>query len=87
MTHARTRASTSQGGNVDDLPPPPPTANEFFAQFLGNQRAMDETLRHIAQNTSCARQQNQALKPNQYSAFKDFLDTKPTIFQEAEELL
>ena len=88
MTHTRMGASTSQGGNDDNLPPPPPpTANEVFTQFHGNQRAMEETLRHIAQNMAHARLQNQALKPNQYSAFKDFLDTKPTIFQEAEELL
>ena len=87
MTRTRTGAGTSQRGNDDDLPPPPPTANEFFAQFLGNQRAMEETLCHIAQNTACARQQNQGLEPNQYSTFKDFLDTKPPIFKEAEELL
>ena len=87
MTRTRTGAGTSQGGNDDNLPPPPPTANEFFTQFLGNQRAMEETLRHIAQNTSCARQQNQGPKPNQYSTFKYFLDTKPPIFREAEEPL
>ena len=54
MTHTRTGAGTSQGGNDDDLPPPPPTANEFFAQFLGNQQAMEETLRHVAQNMARA---------------------------------
>jgi hypothetical protein len=29
----------------------------------------------------------QGPKPNQYSTFKDFMDTKPPIFREAEELL
>ena len=88
MTHTRTGAGTSQGGNDDDLPPPlPPTTNEFFTQFLGNQWAMEETLCHIAQNIARARQQNQGLEPNQYSTFKDFLETKPPIFKEVEEPL
>ena len=88
MTRTRTGAGTSQGGNDDDLPPPPlPTANEFFAQFLGNQWAIEETLRHIEQNTARARQQNQGPEPNQYSTFNDLLDTKPPIFKEVEEPL
>ena len=29
----------------------------------------------------------QGLEPNQYSDFKDFLDTKPLIFKEADEPL
>ena len=49
MTRTRAGAGTSQGGNDGDLPPPPsPSANEFFVQFLGNQRAMEGTLRLIA---------------------------------------
>ena len=57
MTRTRAGAGTSQGGNDGDLPPPPPpSTNEFFAQFLGNQRAMEETLCLIAQNTARARQ-------------------------------
>ena len=88
MTRTRTGASTSQGGNDDDLPqPPPPSVNEFFTQFLGSQRTMEEMLRLIAQNTARAHQQNQRLEPNQYSTFKDFLETKPPIFKEAEEPL
>ena len=88
MIRTRTGAGTSQGGNDDDLPPPPPpSTNEFFAQFLGSQRTMEETLCLIAQNTARARQQNQGLEPIQYSTFKDFLETKPPIFKEAEEPL
>ena len=65
MTHTHARAGTSQGGNEGDLPPPPPpSVNEFFVQFLGNQRAMEETLRVIAQNTAHACQQNQGPEPN-----------------------
>ena len=55
MTHTRAGVGTNQGGNEGDLPPPPPpSVNEFFAQFLGNQRAMEETLCLIVQNTAHA---------------------------------
>ena len=86
MTRTRTRAGTSQGGNDGDLPPlPSPSVNEFFLQFLGSQRTMEETLRLITQNTTHACQQQQGPELNQYSSFKDFLDTKPPIFKVAEE--
>ena len=88
MTRTRAGAGTSQGGNDGDLPPPPSSSvNGFFTQFLGNQRAMEDTLRLIMQNTAHAHQQHQGPKPNQYSSFKDFQDTKPPIFKEAEEPL
>ena len=48
---------------------------------------MEETLCLIVQNTARACQQNQGPEPNQYSSFKDFQDTKPPIFKEAEEPL
>ena len=88
MTRTRAGAGTSQGGNDGDLPPPPPPfMNEFFAQFLGSQKTKEETLSLIAQNTARARQQQQGPELNQYSSFKDFLDTKPPIFKVAEEPL
>ena len=88
MTRTCAGVGSSQEGNDGDLPPPPPpSVNEFFAQFLGSQRTMEETLHFIAQNTARARQQQQGLEPNQYSSFKDFLDTKPPIFKVAEEPL
>ena len=88
MTRTRARASSSQEGNDGDLPPsPPPSANEFFAKFLGSQRTMEEALHLIAQNMAHAHPQQQGPEPNQYSTFKDFLDTKPPIFKVAEELL
>ena len=88
-------AGTSGGGaqRIEDrapTPPPPPpppyTADVFFAQFLGSQRNMEqmqrnmeEALRNIADNTR--RGDNQGGREvNQYSSFKDFLDTKPPIF-------
>ena len=88
MTRTHAGAGSSQAGNDGDLPPPPPpSANELFAQFLGSQRTMEETLRLIAQNMARARQQQQGPELNQYSTFKDFLDTKPPIFKVAEESL
>ena len=48
---------------------------------------MEETLCLIAQNTARAHQQQQEPEPNQYSTFKDFLDTKPPIFKVAKEPL
>ena len=48
---------------------------------------MEETLRLIVQNTAHSRQQQQGPEPNQYSSFKDFLDTKHSIFKVAEESL
>ena len=65
MTRIHARAGTSQGGNDGDLPPPPsPSMNEFFAQFLGNQRAMEDTLRLIVLNTAHTHQQHQGPEPN-----------------------
>ena len=48
---------------------------------------MEEMLRNIEQNTACGGHQRQGPKPNQYNMFKDFLDTRPPIFKEAEEPL
>ena len=48
---------------------------------------MEEALCLIVQNTARAHPQQQGPKPNQYSTFKDFLDTKPPIFKVAEEPL
>ena len=88
MTHTRAGVGSSQQGNDGDLPPPPPpSVNEFFAQFLRSQRTMKETLCLIAQNTTRARQQQQGPELNQYSTFKDFLDTKPPVFKVVEEPL
>ena len=88
MTRTHAETSSSQEGNDGDLPPsPPPSANEFFAQFLGSQRTMEEALRLIAQNTTRAHPQQQGQEPNQHSTFKEFLDTKPPMFKVVEEPL
>ena len=89
MTRTRTGADNSHGGNDVDLPPPPPppSVNEFFTQFLGRQRTMEEILHLIVQNTARAHQQQQGPELNEYSSFKNFLDTKPPIFKVVEEPL
>ena len=48
---------------------------------------MEEMLHNITQNTVRGGHQHQGPEPNQYSTFKDFLDTKTPIFKEAEEPL
>jgi hypothetical protein len=90
-------ASGSAAGNENHdppLPPPPPyTVEQFFTQFLRIQRNMENmqhnveaALRSIADNT------RRGVNPgghelNQYSSFKDFMDTRPPIFKEAVEPL
>ena len=88
MTHTHAMASSSHDGNDGDLPPPPSSsAQEFFAQFLGSQRTMEEALHLIAQNTARGHPQQQGAEPNQHNTFKEFMDTKPPIFKVAEEPL
>jgi hypothetical protein len=65
---------------------------QFFAQFLGSQhnmeamqQNMEAALRNIAANTH--RGTNQGNEVNQYSTFKDFLDTKPLVLREATKPL
>jgi len=65
----------------------------FLAQFLGSQRNMEqmqrnmeEPLHNIADNTRHGDNQG-GREVNQYSSFKDFMDTKPSVFKEALEPL
>ena len=46
------------------------------------QRNMEAVLRNIADNTHCGDNQG-GREVNQYSSFKDFMDTKPPFFKEA----
>ena len=82
--------SGSHGNDTKDHPPPShPTPAEMMAQLLETQRSMGEVLCGLAQNASHerGRDQCQGHEPNQFSDFKDFLDTKPPIFKEVEEPL
>ena len=51
------------------------------------QRNMEAALCNIVENTRSPRHERRGLEPNQYSTFKDFLDTKPPLFKEAVEPL
>ena len=76
--------STGAAGDDDDLPlPPPPTPAKLMAILAEGQRTMANALRTIANHDG--RGARQGPEPNQYSDFKDFLDTKPPIFKEAKE--
>jgi hypothetical protein len=75
-------------------PPPPLTAQVFFAQFLGSQRNTEQSqknmkdfMRTIANNVQRGNNQGGGNGVNQYSNFKDFMDTRPPIFKEATEPL
>ena len=48
---------------------------------------MGEAMCTMAQQVAQGRHQRQGVEPNQYSDFKEFLDTKPPIFKEAKESL
>jgi hypothetical protein len=48
---------------------------------------MEVALRNITANTTRGHGANQGNEVNQYSTFKDFLDTKPAVFREDTEPL
>ena len=82
--------SDDHGNGNEVLPPPPhPTLAEMMAQLMETRRSMGEVLRGLTQNVGegHGRDQHQGPEPNQFSTFKDFLDTKPPVFKEAEEPL
>ena len=82
--------SGARGNGNEDLPPSPhPMPVKMMAQLMETQHSMGEVLCGLAQNAGHGRgrDQHQGHKPNQFSTFKDFLDTKPPIFKEAEEPL
>ena len=82
------RGSGLNGHDNEDLPPPPPPAPaELMAMLAEGQRAMGEAMRTMAQQVAKGRHQRQGVEPNQYSDFKEFLDTKPPIFKKAKEPL
>jgi hypothetical protein len=92
-----TKAGCSATGNENCDPPPPPpppyTAEQFFAQFLRSQRNMESmqqnmeaALHNVMDNTRHGLNQGRH-EANQYSSFKDFMDTRLLIFKEAAEPL
>jgi hypothetical protein len=94
--NANEAGGSATGNENHDPPPPSPppyTAEQFFTQFVISQRNMESmqqnmeiALRNIADNTCRGLNQGRH-EVNQYSSFKDFMDTRPSIFKEVEELL
>jgi hypothetical protein len=65
--------------------PPPHTLAELMQMVVKGHRLLADAMRQLVNRD--ARQGHQGLEPNQYNDFKDFLDTKPLLFKEAEEPL
>ena len=55
--------------------------------LVGGQRALGDAMRTLALHQAQGRNQRQGPESKQYSDFKEFQDTKPPIFKEAEEPL
>jgi hypothetical protein len=66
-------------------PPPPPTLVELMQTVVEGQRLLVDAMRQLVNWD--ARHGCPGPDPNQHSDFKDFLDTKPPLFNEAEEPL
>ena len=84
------RSGRVGGSGDDDLPPPPPpppTPTDLLAMLVEGQRALGDAMRTLAQHNAQGHNQHQGPEPNQYSDFKEFQDTKPPVFKEAEEPL
>jgi hypothetical protein len=72
-------------GIEDEEQPPPPTLVKLMQTVVESQRLLAEAIHQLVNRD--ARHGHQGPEPNQYSEFKDFLDTKPPLFKEVEEPL
>ena len=82
------RLGRARGSGDDDLPPPPPpTPSDLLAMLVEGQRALGDAMRTLAHHQAPGHNQRQGPEPNQFSVFKEFQDTKPLVFKEAEEPL
>jgi len=79
------RRGRNLGDEEQTPPPPPPTPAELMQTVVESQRMLAEAMRQMANRED--RHVRQGPEPNQYSTFKDFMDTKPPVFREAEEPL
>jgi len=84
MSHG-TRGAEQRANMNPPSPPPPPNPAELMQLMVENQRMLTETINRMANQGGRHAQEGPA--PNQYSSFKDFMDTKPPPFREAEEPL
>jgi hypothetical protein len=70
--------SQSRGNTELSSSPPQPTYAELLQMLAESQRALDKSVKnHVYEEP----------EPVQYNNYKDFLDTEPPIFREAEEPL
>jgi hypothetical protein len=73
-------------GDEEQPPSPPlPTLAKLMQSVVESQCMLAGAMHQMANRDG--RHVCQGPEPNQYSTFKDFIDTKPPIFQEAEEPL
>jgi hypothetical protein len=84
---SRNLRSGARGNEHQDPLPPltPPMTAELLQTVVEGQRVVAEAIRHMAAHDGG--NIRQGLEPNLYISFKDFLDTKPPVFREAEEPL
>jgi len=80
-----TRGAENRANMNPPPPPPPPNPGELMQMMVESQRLLTETINQMANQGGRNAQHGPA--PNQYSSFKDFMDTKPPSFREAEEPL
>jgi hypothetical protein len=76
------------GVEDEEQPPPPPlppTLVELMQTVVKGQHLLADAMRQLVNWD--AQHGRQGPEPNQYSDFKDFLDTKPLLFKEEEEPL
>ena len=84
MSHG-TRGAEQCANMNPPPPPPPPNPAELMQMMVENQRMLTETINQMANQGG--RNVHEGPAPNQYSSFKDFMDTKPPSFRAAEEPL
>jgi len=67
-------------------PPPPPPTNpaELMQMMVDNQRMLTETINRMANQGG--HNAHEGPDPNQYSSFKDFMDTKPHLSEKLKNL-
>jgi len=80
-----TRGAEQRANMNPPPPPPPPNLAELMQMMVENQRLLTKTINKMANEGG--RNAPNGPAPNQYSSFKDFIDTKPPSFREAEEPL
>ena len=85
MSRGTRGAENRANMNPPPPPPPPPNPAELMQIMVESQRLLTETINQMANQGGRNAQHGPA--PNQYSSFKDFMDTKPPSFREAEEPL